>query len=70
MNGIRFDGDGSSKYPHMKWELENNIETQYFGSLEGKTPQKIFDQMMDNMYNVQKILAKRNFKILYSKFMK
>ena len=70
MDGIRFDGDGKpNKYPEMKWKLKNDIETQYFGTLSGETPNKIFKQMIDNMRNVQKTLANENFLKLYSKYM-
>lgn len=69
MNGVRFNGDGTSKYYKMKWEIENGIETQYFGTLDGKTPKKIFTQIMDEMFNVQKTLAKQNFWLLYPKYM-
>ena len=70
MKGVRFDGDGTSKYPKMEWEIENGIETQYFGTLNGKTPKEIFFvQIIDKMYNVQKTLAKQNFWLMYSKYM-
>ena len=69
MNGIRFDGDGSKRYRKniMTWELSSPIETKYFGTINEKTPDGIFEQMVDNMFIVQQKLASKNFKELYSK---
>ena len=70
MNGIRFNGDGSFYYPKMTWNIENGIQTNYFGMLTGKTPKQIFDQMLNQMYDVQKRLASLNFRSLYKTMMK
>ena len=69
MNGIRFDGDGSEYYNRwiMTWELSSPIETKYFGTISGRTPDNIFEQMLDNMFFVQRKLASNNFKELYAK---
>ena len=69
MSGVRFDGTGAKYFPRMEWELTKPIKTKYFGTIEGGTPDAIFDYMIDNIYNVQKKQAKKNFNKLFKKFM-
>ena len=68
MNGIRFNGDGSKYYTEMTWQLSSPIETKYFGTISGDTPNIIFEQMLNNMYSVQRELSSKNFNILYKQY--
>ena len=65
MNGVRFDGNGSSRYQRMEWRLSSPITTLYFGTLKGTTPNQIFNQMLNKIEKVQETLASKNFNRLY-----
>lgn len=68
MNGIRFDGDGSNYYPTMTWTLSSPISTEYFGIIKGGTPNSIFEQILNNMFLVQRKLSRNNFSMLYRQY--
>lgn len=68
MNGIRFNGDGSSYYPEMSWTLSSPISTEYFGTISGSTPDIIFEQMLNKMFSVQYKLSRKNFNMIYKQY--
>ena len=68
MNGIRFNGDGSNYYPEITWNLSSSINTEYFGTISGNTPDIIFEQILNKMFSVQRELSRKNFSWIYRQY--